>query len=65
MVLLDFLILITVYVVKRTLADLNEQRALENLEVLLKARIETAQNGQISSRTGDDIFDSVLKEEYK
>jgi len=48
------------YVLKRTLPDLAEKKALEELETFLEPRIMAAQNGEISSQSVDDIFDNVL-----
>jgi hypothetical protein len=50
------------YVLKRTLPNLDEQDALQKLEDFLRPRIEAANNGQISSKSIDDIFDEVLEE---
>ena len=50
------------YVLKRTLPDLAEQQALENLEAFLAPRINAANKGDISSSTVDDVFDEILEE---
>ncbi|NOQ42101.1 MAG: DUF1778 domain-containing protein [Desulfuromusa sp.] len=50
------------YVLKRTLPNAEEQIALQRLEDFLKPRIEAANNGQISSKSVDDIFNGVLEE---
>ena len=44
------------YVLKRTLPDLIE---IKKLEEFLAPRIDAAKNGEFSSKTVDDIFDSV------
>jgi len=49
------------YVLKCTLPDTQEQQALKNLETLLRPRVEAAKQGEISTKTVDAIFDSVLK----
>ena len=49
------------YVLKRTLPSADEQSALQELEQFLKPRIKAAENGPLSTRTVDDIFDDVLK----
>lgn len=49
------------YVLKRTLPNADEKSALQELEQFLKPRIKTAENGGLSTRTVDDIFDDVLK----
>ena len=50
------------YVLKRTLPDSEERIALQRLEEFLKPRIEAASNGQLSSKSVDDIFNEVLEE---
>ena len=50
------------YVLKRTLPNLEERIALQKLEEFLKPRIEAANNGQLSSKSVDDIFNEVLEE---
>ncbi|MCD6526959.1 MAG: DUF1778 domain-containing protein [Desulfuromonas sp.] len=50
------------YVLKRTLPTSDEQIALHKLETFLRPRVEAANNGQLSSKSVDDIFDEVLKE---
>ncbi len=50
------------YVLKRTLPDLTEQASLQELEHFLAPRIAAGKEGQISSKTVDNIFDDVLKE---
>ena len=50
------------YVLKRTLPSQDEQSALQELEQFLKPRIEAAENGALSTRSVDDIFDDVLKD---
>lgn len=50
------------FVLERTLADvrgMNDEHALQELENLLKPRIEAAQRGDFSSRTPKQIFESV------
>jgi len=52
------------YVLDRTLLpDSDEQTALQELERFLKPRIEAAKNGDLSSKSPDDIFDEVEQEE--
>ena len=51
------------YVLKRTLPDSEERIALQRLEEFLKPRIEAANNGQLSSKSLDEIFDEVVEEE--
>jgi len=51
------------YVLKRTLPDNNEAAALHELESFLAPRIQAANEGQVSSKSVDDIFDEVLHEE--
>lgn len=51
------------YVLDRTLPDSDEQTALQELEVFLKPRIEAARKGDFSSKSIDDIFDEVEREE--
>lgn len=50
------------YVLRHTLPNSDEQAALQELEAFLTSRIETANNGQLSSKSVDDIFNEVLKE---
>lgn len=50
------------YVLKRTLPNPEELIALRRLEEFLKPRIEAANNGQLSSKSVDDIFNEVLEE---
>ncbi len=50
------------YVLKRTLSSPDEQSALQELEKFLKPRIEAADNGTLSTRSVDDIFDNVLRD---
>ncbi|MCF6267931.1 MAG: DUF1778 domain-containing protein [Desulfuromusa sp.] len=50
------------YVLKRTLPNSEERIALQRLEEFLKPRIEAANNGQLSSKSVDDIFNEVLEE---
>ena len=50
------------YVLKRTLPNSEERIALQKLEEFLKPRIEAANNGQLSSKSVDDIFNEVLEE---
>ena len=52
------------YVLERTLPDLEAQQALKTLEHFLGRRIDAVKKGQISSKTVDDIFDSVLSDSY-
>lgn len=49
------------YVLKRTLPNPEEQIALQRLEEFLRPRIDAANNGQLSSKSVDDIFDEVLE----
>jgi len=51
------------YVLKRTLPQINEQDALHQLEALLEPRIKAAQDGELSSKSVDTIFDEVVAEE--
>ncbi|MBV2096108.1 MAG: DUF1778 domain-containing protein [Candidatus Thiodiazotropha sp.] len=51
------------YVLERTLPDLEEQAALQELEAFLKPRIEAAMNGQFSTESVDSIFDEVEQKE--
>lgn len=51
------------YVLERTLPDLEEQTALQELEAFLKPRIEAAKRGQLSTESVDSIFDEVEQEE--
>lgn len=51
------------YVLERTLPDLEEQAALQELEDFLKTRIEAAKKGQFSTESVDNIFDEVEQEE--
>ena len=53
------------YVLKRTLPQKDEQEALQKLEDFLEPRINAANNGKLSTKSVDDIFDEVLKEESK
>ena len=48
------------YVLKRTLPDMNEKKALEELEAFLEPRIAAAMNGEIPTKSVDNIFDKVL-----
>jgi len=48
------------YVLKRTLPDMNEKKALEELEAFLEPRIVAAKNGELSAKSVDGIFDKVL-----
>ncbi len=48
------------YVLKRTLPGTQEQQALTNLEDFLRPRIGAVEDGEISTKTVDAIFDSVL-----
>ncbi len=50
------------YVLKRTLPNSEEQIALQKLENFLQPRIEAVNNGQLSSKSVDDIFNEVLEE---
>ena len=50
------------YVLKRTLPNPDEQSALQELEQFLAPRIKAVENGALSTRTVDNIFDEVLKE---
>ncbi|MGI9287516.1 MAG: DUF1778 domain-containing protein [Pseudomonadales bacterium] len=52
------------YVLDRTLPDSDEQTALQELEGFLKPRIEAANKGDFSSKSVDDIFDEVEKEQH-
>jgi uncharacterized protein (DUF1778 family) len=51
------------YVLERTLPSVEAKKALETLEDFLSPRIEAAQSGHVSSKTVDQIFDSVLSEQ--
>lgn len=51
------------YVLKRTLPAPEEKTALQELESFLAPRIEAARNGEISSKSVDDIFDETLRNE--
>ncbi|MCJ8268956.1 MAG: DUF1778 domain-containing protein [Psychrosphaera sp.] len=51
------------YVLKRTLPDIGEQAALQELEAFLQPRIEAAKKGDFSSKSVDDIFDEVIQEQ--
>ena len=51
------------YVLDRTLPSSDEQCALHELEGFLKPRIEAANNGELSTKSVDDIFDGVEQEE--
>jgi len=51
------------YVLERTLPDLEECAALQELETFLKPRVEAAKNGQLSSESVGAIFDEVEQEE--
>lgn len=51
------------YVLKRTLPDINQKKALEELEAFLEPRIAAAKSGEISTKSVDDIFDKVLLDE--
>jgi Antitoxin ParD len=51
------------YVLARTLPDSNEQSALLELESFLRPRIQAANNGELSSKSVDDIFDAVEQEQ--
>ncbi len=51
------------YVLDRTLPDLEEQAALQELETFLKPRVEAAKNGKLSTKSVDEIFDEVEREE--
>ncbi len=51
------------YVLTRTLPQSDEKAALHKLETFLESRIDAANNGKLSSKSVDDIFDEVLKEE--
>ena len=50
------------YVLRRTLPNSEERVELQRLEDFLKPRIEAANNGQLSSKSVDDIFNEVLEE---
>lgn len=50
------------YVLKRTLPNPDEQSALQELEQFLAPRVKAVENGALSTRTVDNIFDEVLKE---
>ncbi len=52
------------YVLDRTLPDTNERTALQALEGFLKPRIESANRGDLSSKSIDDIFDEVEAEQH-
>ena len=51
------------YVLERTLPDLEEQTALQELEAFLKPRIEAAKRGQLSTESVDSIIDEVEQNE--
>ena len=51
------------YVLERTLPSIEAKKALETLENFLSPRMESAQNGQLSAKSVDQIFDSVLNEQ--
>jgi len=53
------------YVLERSLPELNtdENNALKQLENFLKPRIEAAENGNISKKSVEDIFNEVVEEE--
>lgn len=51
------------YVLRRTLPDSEEQAALQDLEAFLAPRIEAAINGELSSKSVDNIFDDTLRNE--
>ncbi len=53
------------YVLERTIPDFNERAALQELEDFLKARVESADKGDLSTKSISDIFDEVEKEEAK
>ena len=53
------------YVLERTLPDLDEQAALQELEAFLKPRIEAAKNGRFSTESVDSIFDEVEQDEKR
>ena len=50
------------YVLRRILPNSEERVELQRLEEFLKPRIEAANNGQLSSKSVDDIFNEVLEE---
>jgi len=50
------------YVLKRTLPDLDEQAALKELEAFLEPRIQAANEGKLSKKSVDAIFDEVLNQ---
>ncbi len=47
------------YVLDKTLPNITEESALQELESFLAPRIEAANNGEISSQSLDEIFDEV------
>lgn len=51
------------YVLERTLPDSGEQTALRELESFLKPRVEAANSGNLSSKSVDEIFSEVEKEQ--
>jgi uncharacterized protein (DUF1778 family) len=51
------------YVLKRTLPDVAEETAIQELEAFLKPRVEAAKKGELSSKSVDQIFDETLQEE--
>ncbi|MCU7919275.1 MAG: DUF1778 domain-containing protein [Candidatus Thiodiazotropha sp. (ex Dulcina madagascariensis)] len=53
------------YVLERTLPDLEEQAALQELETFLKPRIEAAKRGEFSTKSVDSIFDEVEQEKNR
>lgn len=53
------------YVLERTLPDLEERIALQELEIFLKPRVESAKKGKFSAKSVDSIFDEVELEESR
>lgn len=53
------------YVLERTLPDLDEQAALQELENFLKPRIDAAKKSKFSAKCVDSIFDEVEEEENR
>ncbi len=53
------------YVLEQSLPNINSDKnnELKQLENFLKPRIEAAENGAISKKSIDDVFDEVIQEE--
>lgn len=50
------------YVLERTLPKVDEQAALNELELFLKPRIEVVSDNQLSEQSVEDIFDDVQRD---